>query len=186
MKIIDKMKGRWKKRYLFAWFGYRCNILRVLTGLHIYLPTETVKDGEQLQDLCNFLLNHTYVYVCLAGALWLWSLLTVCKRWANSELFTLLADFFFVYIEFRVWVSDCVSVFGNGYFALISTATAQFEMTAVEIEHALEKNVEFVPTSKRFFLFISVFAGWIAFMPKNVHNLSYFISMFRVESYLKK
>lgn len=110
---------------------------RMFIGLHIYSLTETVKDSEQLQELCNFQLNHTHISLCismLAGALWLWSLLTICKRWANSKLFTLLV---FVCIGF---VCEC----RRTWTVILYTATAQFEMTAAEIE--LEKKiVEFVP-----------------------------------------
>lgn len=96
MKIIDKWEVE-KKKCLLAWFGYRCILVffflifnvSCFYGLHIYLLTETVKDGNNWQDLCNFLLNHIY----LAGALWLWSLFTIYKRWANFKLFTLLVLF---------------------------------------------------------------------------------------------
>lgn len=77
-------------------------------GLHIYLLTETVKDGKQLYTIYVIFCLIIYMcMVCLAGALWLWSLFTICKRWANSKLFTLLV---FVYIEFV-----CVSVDVNGF-----------------------------------------------------------------------
>lgn len=79
----------WKKRkFLLAWFGYRCIYFVSFFGwfgecsmfmdcTFIYWPKRWKKKrwrrraretGQQLYDLCNFLFNH----ICLVDALWLW------------------------------------------------------------------------------------------------------------------
>lgn len=123
--------------------------------------------------------------MCLAGALWLWSLFTICKRWANSKLFTLLV---FVYIEF---VCECWCSYWNGYIwiavQIYIRQQHSLKWPQLKISMSLKKNVEFVPTYKQFFLFVSVYAQVEMRLCQRMfitHITSF--SMFRVDFYLKK
>lgn len=165
--------------FLLVWGTVQCSEIAHL----FYWPVnekinKRERQGNNCYDLCNFLFNH----ICLVDALWLWSLLTICKRLANFKLCLLLLVFvccwiwfFFYFIRERVPLL-CTNDDLNGMVfiqhslkwpLLKNWAWAWNEIKKKTNNKKKRLAVEFVPSV--------TCSGWNAFVSKNVHNSCYLI-----------